>query len=58
MIQFDEGLTLCSRVTMGTMAGHITHIDRETYRVRWLDGAETEQLRPDLDDEEIQQEAA
>jgi hypothetical protein len=52
MIQFDEGLTLCGRVTWGTMAGYITRIDRETYRVRWLDGEETTQARPDLDDED------
>jgi hypothetical protein len=59
MIQFDEGKpTLCGRVTCGTMAGYITHIDRETYRVRWLDGAETTQLRPDVDDEIQYAEAA
>jgi hypothetical protein len=53
MIQFDEGTpTLCGRVTWGTKAGYITEINRQTYRVRWLDGAETSQLRPDLDDEE------
>lgn len=53
MIQFDEGLTLCGRVTWGFKAGYITSIGSHTYRVRWLDGAETEQLRPDLDDEQI-----
>jgi hypothetical protein len=54
MIQFDEGLTLCGRVTWGSMAGYIIRIDRETYRVRWLDGAETTMARPDLDDEETE----
>jgi len=59
MIQFDdEGLTLCGRVTWGFKAGHIVSINSRTYRVRWLDGCETEQLRPDLDDEQIEQEAA
>ena len=58
VIKFDEGLTLCGRVTWGTMAGYIIRIDRETYRVRWLDGEETTQARPDLDDEiELQQAA-
>ena len=59
MIKFDEGLTLCGRVTWGLMAGYITSINSRTYRVRWIDGAETEQLRPDLDEEdEIELEAA
>ncbi len=49
MIQFDEGLTLCGRVTWGFKAGYITSINSRTYRVRWLDDAETEQLRPDYD---------
>lgn len=53
MIVFDEGRpTLCGRVTWGTKCGFIINITRETYRVKWLDGAETEQLRPDLDDED------
>ena len=52
MINFDDGLTLCGRVTWGFKAGYIISIDRETYRVRWLDGECTTQLRPDLDDEE------
>ena len=54
MIEFDEGLTQCGRVTCGTMAGYIIQITSRTYRVRWLDGEITEQLRPDLDDEEIE----
>lgn len=58
MIQFDEGLTLCGRVTWGFKAGYIISVNSRTYRVRWLDGCETEQLRPDLDDEQIEQEAA
>jgi hypothetical protein len=56
MIQFDEGLTTCGRVTWGFKAGYIIRITPRTYRVRWLDGEETEQLRPDLDEDE--QEAA
>jgi hypothetical protein len=52
MIQFDEGLTTCGRVTWGTNVGYIIQITSRTYRVRWLDGEITEQLRPDLDDEE------
>jgi len=53
MIQFDEGRPiLCGRVTWGTKVGFIINITREIYRVRWLDGAETDQLRPDLDDED------
>jgi len=52
MIQFDEGLTLCGRVTWGNNAGYIIQITDRTYRVRWLDGEITEQLRPDLDEEE------
>jgi hypothetical protein len=59
MIQFDEGLTLCGRVTWGFNVGYITLINARTYRVRWLDGEITEQLRPDLDDDgQITQEAA
>jgi len=57
MIQFDEGLTLCGRVTWGFKAGYITSINFRTYRVLWLDGAETEQLRPDLDDDQISEAA-
>lgn len=58
MIQFDEGLTSCGRVTWGNNAGYIIQINPRTYRVRWLDGEITEHLRPDLDDEEIIQIAA
>lgn len=54
MIQFDEGLTTCGRVTWGFKAGYIVSVNSRTYRVRWLDGAETEQLRPDLDEDEIE----
>ena len=53
MIEFDEGRpTLCGRVTCGNQVGFITEVNRQTYRVRWLDGAETTQLRPDLDGED------
>mgnify|MGYP001120551610 CR=1 FL=1 len=51
MIQFDEGLSLCSRVTWGMNVGYIIQVTPRTYRVRWLDGEVTEQLRPDLDEE-------
>lgn len=51
MIKFDEGLTLCGRVTWGNNAGYIIQVTSRTYRVRWLDGEITEQLRPDLDDD-------
>jgi hypothetical protein len=54
MIQFDEGLTLCGRVTWAMNVGYIIQVTSRTYRVRWLDGEVTEQLRPDLDDEEIE----
>jgi hypothetical protein len=57
MIEFDDGLVLCGRVTCGLIAGYIIRIDRETYRVRWLDGEETTQARPDLDEDEILQAA-
>ena len=52
MIQFDNGLSLCGRVTWGTNAGYITEIGQRTYRVRWLDGEFTTQLRPDISDED------
>ncbi len=58
MIEFDEGLVPCGRVTCGLQAGYIIDIGRETYRVRWLDGAETTQLRPDCEDEIEFQQAA
>lgn len=53
MIQFDEGHpTLCGRVTWGFNAGHIIEINRDTYRVRWIDGAETTHYRPDETEDE------
>lgn len=58
MINLEEGLVSCGRVTCGLQAGYITAIGSTTYRVRWLDGAETEQLRPDLKDEDQIEEAA
>lgn len=54
MIKFDDGLTLCGRVTWANNVGYIVQVTPRTYRVRWLDGEITEQLRPDLDDEEIE----
>lgn len=52
MIEFDNGLSLCGRVTWGFNVGYIIQITARTYRVRWLDGEVTEQIRPDLDDED------
>ena len=53
MIQFDEGRpTQCGRVTWGLNVGHIIEINRDTYRVRWLDGETTTHYRPDEADEE------
>lgn len=52
MINFDEGRpTQCGRVTWGMNVGFILEVKRDTYRVRWLDGAETTHLRPDDVDE-------
>lgn len=58
MIQLHEGLVSCGFVTCGLQGGYITHVGLRTYRVRWLDGAETEQLRPDIEDEQEWSEAA
>jgi len=52
MIKFDDGLSLCARVTCGYQAGYIIEIGAKTYRVRWLDGEISTQLRPDLDCED------
>ena len=57
MIDLEEGLVLSGRVTCGYHAGYITEITSKTYRVRWLDGDESEQLRPDFDDQEALQAA-
>lgn len=55
MIQFDDGHpTLCGRVTWGLNVGWIIDITRDTYRVRWHDGAETTHYRPDDDEEEVE----
>lgn len=56
MIHLEEGLSLCGRCIWGLQVGYITKITSETYRVRWIDGNETEQLRPD--EEEMTEEAA
>ena len=58
MINLEEGLVSCGRVTCGLQAGYITAIGSKTYRVRWLDGNETTMLRPDLNDEDRIEEAA
>lgn len=54
MIQLEDGLSLCGRCTWGMNAGYIIEVTRRTYRVRWLDGEITTQLRPDLDHDEIE----
>jgi hypothetical protein len=51
-------LTTCGRVTWGTNVGYIIQITSRTYRVRWLDGEITEQLRPDCFEDEALSEAA
>lgn len=51
MIQLEDGLSLCGRCVWGSSVGYIISVTPATYRVRWLDGSETEQLRPDLDEE-------
>jgi hypothetical protein len=60
MIKFLDGdkPTICGRVTWGLQSGYITKITDRTYRVRWLDGYETEQLRPDIDEENIEYQQA
>ena len=52
MIELEDGLTNCGRCIWGTKVGYIISVTSRTYRVRWLDGEVTEQLRPDLEDEE------
>jgi hypothetical protein len=58
MINLEDGLSLCGRCTCGTHAGYIISIGRREYTIRWLDGAITSQLRPDVEDDEQQAEAA
>jgi hypothetical protein len=53
MIEFDEGLVLGSRCTLGYAVGHIIAIDHSTYRVRWIDGSDTTQLRPSINDQDV-----
>lgn len=58
MIDLEEGLCINGRCTSGYEVGFISWVGQRTYRIKWRDG-ETEQLRPDLDDEdEILQAAA
>jgi hypothetical protein len=52
MIKLEDGLCLSGRCVWAMNVGWITHVGRRTYRVKWLGGEETTQLRPDLDDEE------
>lgn len=59
MITLEDGLVSCGRCVCGFQVGFIFRIERRTYSIRWLDGAETTQIRPDLDEDEDQtQEAA
>lgn len=58
MINLEEGLVSCGRVTCGLAVGYIVNVGQRTYRVRWLDGNETTMLRPDLNDEDRIEEAA
>ena len=58
MIHLENGISLCGRCITGPHVGYITAIFTATYRIRWIDGNETEQLRPDDCDEEGLMEAA
>lgn len=58
MINLEEGLVSCGRVTCANAVGYIVNVGLRTYRVRWLDGNESTMLRPDLDDEDQIEEAA
>jgi len=53
MIDLDDGLVLSGRCTCGNQAGYICWIGRDTYRIRWLDGEFTEQLRPEISADEF-----
>lgn len=55
MIDLEEGLVRSGRCTCGFKVGFITEVKQRTYRIKWLDGAETEQLRPDLEDDDDDQ---
>ena len=58
MIELEDGLTLSGRCIWGYRVGYILNVGRRTYRIRWIDGNETEQLRPDCDEEEVFADAA
>ncbi|HEX5508454.1 MAG TPA: hypothetical protein VFX37_08110 [Pseudolabrys sp.] len=58
MIELEDGLELCGRCVCGSAVGWIISVGQRTYRIKWMDGHETTQLRPDLDDEDVQEEAA
>lgn len=53
MLILEDGLTLCGRCVLGYETGHIIKVDQRTYTIKWRDGL-TKQLRPDLDDEELE----
>ena len=54
MIHLEDGLTRSGRAVWGTKVGYICEVGRRTYRIRWIDGQFTTQLRPDLDEDEIE----
>ncbi len=58
MIILEDGLARCGRCVWGMKVGYILGVEQRTYRIRWLDGEITTQLRPDLDEEEIFSQAA
>lgn len=58
MIHLEDGLSLCGRCVCGFEVGYIVSIGGRTYRIRWLDGNETTQLRPDVEIEDDQLEVA
>lgn len=51
MIHLDDGLVRGGLCVWGTKLGWICEIGRRTYRIRWMGGEFTTQLRPDLDEE-------
>jgi hypothetical protein len=57
MITLEDGLSLCGRCVCGYEVGFITWVGPKTYRIKWRDG-ETTQARPDLEEDQIMQEAA
>lgn len=52
MIKLEDGLTRGGRCICGNQVGFILDVGKETYRIRWIDGNITTQIRPDLDEDE------